>query len=109
MTNLDIYEVERADYLAYWFRLPHNDLMKTTPEEGLTIWKDTKTGDQICGTKVEQIIGTAATQYYIITLMDEERLGAEKTTKYISMTEEDYKDLITQLSQISASWEKNND
>lgn len=95
--DIDIYEVERADYLAYWFRLPHDQLMKTTPEEGLTIWKDTKTGDQICGTKVENIMGTAATQYYIFTFMDEERLGPEKATKYIYMTEKEYKDLLSQL------------
>lgn len=104
MTNNDIYEVERDDYLAYWFRLPHDDLMKTTPEEGLTIWKDTKTGDQICGTKIEHIMGSAATQYYIFTLMDEERLGAEKTTEYISITEENYQKLLAQLCKISASW-----
>lgn len=95
--ELDIYEVEREDYFAYWFRLPHDELMKTTPEENLTIWKDTKTGDQICGTRTENIMGTAATQYYIFTFMDDERLGPEKATKYIYMTENEYKNLLSQL------------
>lgn len=102
MNDLDIYEVERNYYLSYWYSLPHDELMKTTPSEGLTIWKDIKTGEQICGTKVENIMGTAATQYYIFTFMDDERLGEAKTTQYVYLNNEEYLDLLRKLAKISS-------
>ena len=40
--NIDIYEVEKRDYEAYFYRLPPNEIIKTTPRPGLVIWKDIK-------------------------------------------------------------------
>ena len=50
LNNLDLFEVDKIDYDAYFYRLPKNEIMKTTPQEGLIVYKDIKEdGELICG------------------------------------------------------------
>ena len=97
LNNLDIFEVEKGDYSSYFYRLPKDDIMKTTPREGLCIYKDLKTGKEICGILTEEIMGTNCNRYFIFELMEEERLGPEKVIKYITLPEEDYKYFLNLL------------
>lgn len=95
--NIDIYEVDKNDYSAYFYRLPKNDIIKTTPREGLSVYKDIQTGAQICGILTEQIMGTDCNRYFIFNFMDENRLGAYKTTQYIQLSEEEFEEFLSLL------------
>lgn len=100
--NLDIYEVEKADYDAYFYRLPTKELMKATPREGLTIYKDiSNNGEPICGILSEQIMAMPANRYFIFNFIDEERLGPHKQYKYIQMSEAEYIDFLKRLQEIT--------
>ena len=78
--KIDIYEVDKKDYEAYFYRLPKNEIIKTTPREKLTIWKDLTTGFEICGYETTQIMGTDCNRFFIFNFIEEERLGDYKTT-----------------------------
>lgn len=100
--NLDIYEVEKADYDAYFYRLPIKDLMKTTPREGLTVYKDiSNNGEAICGVLSENIMAMPANRYFIFNFLDEERLGPHKVIKQITLGLEDYENFMKHLTEIS--------
>lgn len=102
LNNLDLFEVDKVDYDAYFYRLPKNEIMKTTPQEGLTVYKDIKEdGEFICGILSEQIMAMPAHRYFIFNFMDESRLGPHKLYKHITMTEEEYTDFLKQLQQIA--------
>ena len=102
LNNLDLFEVDKIDYDAYFYRLPKNEIMKTTPREGLTIYKDVKEdGELICGILSEQIMAMPANRYFIFNFMDESRLGPHKLYKHITMTEEEYTEFLKQLQQIA--------
>ena len=102
LNNLDIFEVEKADYDSYFFRLPQNEIMKTTPREGLTVYKDTLNGGEpICGILSEQVMAMPANRYFIFNLLDEARLGPHKAYKHITMTEEEYKEFLLQLQELT--------
>lgn len=95
--NIDIYEVEKGDYSSYFHRLPKNELMKTTPREGLVVYKDVVSGEAICGILTETIMGTNCNRFFIFNFMEEDRLGPEKVIKYITLPEEDYKYFLNLL------------
>ena len=102
LNNLDLFEVDKVDYDAYFYRLPKNEIMKTTPREGLTVYKDVKEdGELICGILSEQIMAMPANRYFIFNFIDESRLGPHKAYKYITMTEEEYTEFLKQLQQIA--------
>lgn len=102
LNNLDLFEVDKVDYDAYFYRLPKNEIMKTTPREGLTVYKDVKeAGELICGILSEQIMAMPANRYFIFNFIDESRLGPHKAYKYITMTEEEYTEFLKQLQQIA--------
>lgn len=102
LNNLDLFEVDKIDYDAYFYRLPKNEIMKTTPREGLTVYKDVKEdGELICGILSEQIMAMPANRYFIFNFIDESRLGPHKAYKYITMTEEEYTEFLKQLQQIA--------
>lgn len=102
LNNLDLFEVDKIDYDAYFYRLPKNEIMKTTPREGLTVYKDVKEdGELICGILSEQIMAMPANRYFIFNFMDESRLGPHKLYKHITMTEEEYTEFLKQLQQIA--------
>lgn len=102
LNNLDLFEVDKMDYDAYFYRLPKNEIMKTTPREGLTVYKDVKeNGELICGILSEQIMAMPANRYFIFNFIDESRLGPHKAYKYITMTEEEYTEFLKQLQQIA--------
>lgn len=102
LNNLDLFEVDKVDYDAYFYRLPKNEIMKTTPREGLTVYKDVKKdGELICGILSEQIMAMPANRYFIFNFIDESRLGPHKAYKYITMTEEEYTEFLKQLQQIA--------
>ena len=102
LNNLDLFEVDKIDYDAYFYRLPKNEIMKTTPREGLTVYKDVKEdGELICGILSEQIMAMPANRYFIFNFIDESRLGPHKAYKYIIMTEEEYTEFLKQLQQIA--------
>ena len=100
LDNLDLYEVENVDYESYFYRLP-KDIMKTTPSEGLVVYKDIQTGESICGVLTEQVMAMPANRYFIFNLLDEERLGSHKAYKYIHMTEAEYAEFLGRLQQIA--------
>lgn len=100
--DLDIYEVDKVDYDAYFFRLPEKDIMKTTPREGFVIYKDIGNGGEpICGILTEQIMAMPANRYFIFNFLDEERLGPHKQYQYIHMAEEEYAKFLERLQQIT--------
>lgn len=100
--DLDIYEVDKADYDAYFYRLPKNDIMKTTPREGSIIYKDiVNGGEPICGILSEQIMAMPANRYFIFNFLPEERLGPHKQYQYIHMTETEYAEFLGRLQQIT--------
>ena len=103
--DIDIYEVEKRDYEAYFYRLPQNKILKTTPRPGLVIWKDIKENEEICGQEIIQIMGQNCSRYFIFNFVDEERLGPHKTYKYITLSEEEY---IEFLNSLPSSKEKTN-
>ena len=102
MNEIELYEVDRIDYDAYFYRLPKDDLMKTTPREGLVIYKDLlNNGEPICGIYTEIVMAMPANRYFIFNFMDESRLGPHKLYKHITMTEEEYTEFLKQLQQIA--------
>lgn len=102
INDLDIYEVDKKDYEAYFYRLPTKDIMKTTPCEGLTVYKDIANGGEpICGILSEQIMAMPANRYFIFNFMDEERLGPHKQYKYIKMSEKEYFNFLKRLQKIT--------
>lgn len=101
LNNLDIYEVEKVDYDSYFYRLPKSEIMKTTPREGLVVYKDTlNEGQPICGILSENVMAMPANRYFIFNFMDEERLGPHKQYQYIQMTEEEYTNFLGRLQEI---------
>lgn len=106
--DLDIYEVDKADYDAYFFRLPEKDIMKTTPREGFVVYKDINNGGElICGILTEQIMAMPANRYFIFNFLDEERLGPHKQYQYIHMTEEEYVEFLKRLQQVTKDRKEN--
>ena len=99
--NFDIYEVDKHDYDAYFYRLPQEDLMKTTPKEGLTVYKDVVNNEPICGVLTENIMAMPANRYFIFNFMDGSRLGQHKAYKYIVLNEDEYSELLKKLSETS--------
>ena len=98
INGLDIFEVDKQDYDAFFFRLPKNELMKTTPYEGLTVYKDVVEGGiPICGILSEQIMAMPANRYFIFNFMDEKRLGPHKLYKHIKMDVKEYEDFLNLL------------
>ena len=69
LDKIDIYEVDKKDYEAYFYRLPKNEIIKTTPREKLTIWKDLITGFEICGYETTQIMGTDCNRFFIFNFI----------------------------------------
>lgn len=107
LNNLDIYEVDKLDYDAYFYRLPKNELMKTTPREGFVAYKDITDSQYICGILSEQIMGMPANRYFIFNFIDEERLGEHKCYQHIRMSEEEYTQFLATLQNLVG--DKNND
>ena len=100
--NLDIYEVDKADYDAYFYRLPQNEMVKTTPREGFVIYRDMIEPQLICGILSENIMAMPANRYFIFNFLDEERLGAHKVIKQITLGLEDYENFMKHLTEISS-------
>lgn len=102
LDNLDIFEVDKEDYDSYFYRLPINDMMKTTPREGLTIYKDiANNGIPVCGILSEQVMAMPANRYFIFELIDEERLGPHKVVKHIQLDEVQYTEFLTRLQDLT--------
>ena len=121
LDKIDIYEVDKKDYEAYFYRLPKNEIpsvylfvdkmpalsgtgkpdrnriIKTAPREKLTIWKDLITGFEICGYETTQIMGTDCNRFFIFNFMEEKRLGNYKTTKYVYLSEKEYEKFLNLL------------
>lgn len=95
--KIDIYEVEKADYDAYYFRLPKNDLVKTTPRENLTVFRDMVSGQQICGYETIELMGQECRRFFIFNFIDEERLGTYKTQRRIVLSPEEYEKFLKSL------------
>lgn len=99
--NLDIYEVDKADYDAYFYRLPQNEMVKTTPREGFVVYRDMIEPQLVCGILSENIMAMPANRYFIFNFIDEERLGSHKQYKYIQMSEAEYIDFLKRLQEIA--------
>ena len=100
--NLDIFEVEKTDYESYFYRLPKTEILKTTPREGLVVYKDIQTREDICGVLTEEVMGTEARRFFIFNFIDESRLGPHKTIQYITMPTEEYELFIKKLGEAAA-------
>lgn len=101
MVLLNIYQVDKSDYDAYFHRLPLNEIVKTTPEKGTTIYIDiTDNNKEICGYHTEEIMGMPANDYYIFNFIDEERLSEPKTYEYITLTEKEYAEFLDKLMEM---------
>ena len=96
--KLDIYEVDKEDYESYLYRLPKNEIMKTTPRERYVFYKDSLTQQYICGTLSEDIMGMKCTRFFIFEFLPEERLGKELVIKEIIIGEDEYKELLEKLT-----------
>lgn len=105
--NLDIYEVDKADYDAYFYRLPQNEMVKTTPREGFVVYRDMIEPQLICGILSENIMAMPANRYFIFNFIDEERLGPHKQYKYIQMSEAEYIDFLKRLQEITKEKKEN--
>lgn len=90
MKSYEIYEVDKKDYEAYFYRLPENEIMKTTPSEGWTIYKDMIENIEICGFLTENVMATDAKRYFIFNFIDESRLGKPKYVKNITIPLNDF-------------------
>ena len=102
--NLDIFEVDKQDYEAYFYRLPKNEIMKTRPMEGLIVFKDIKDEQvPLCGIMTEQVMAMPANRYFIFNLMDESRLGPHKSYKHIVLDDEEYMDFLKRLQEVAGS------
>ena len=78
--NLDIYEVDKADYDAYFYRLPQNEMVKTTPpREGFVVYRDMIEPQLICGYYLKILWLCQQIDILFSTFLDEERLGAHKS------------------------------
>lgn len=94
LNMLDIYEVDKTYYYSYVYRCKDRQLMKRHPREGLTVWEDLETGKLLYGKEVTNIMASEATRFFIFELLDEELLGAEKTTKIIEVDYETYRNFL---------------
>lgn len=102
LDNLDIFEVDKEDYDSYFYRLPVNELMKTTPREGLTIYKDiVNSGTPVCGILSEQVMAMPANRYFIFEFIDEERLGPHKVVKHVRLDEAQYTEFLARLQDLT--------
>ena len=102
LDNLDLFEVDKEDYDAYFYRLPKEDMVKNEPFEGFTLYQDAKQENLfICGVLTEQIMAMPANRYFIFNFLEEERLGPHKQYQYIHMTEEEYVEFLRRLQQIT--------
>lgn len=92
--KLDIYEVEKSYYSSYEYRCKDRQLIKLTPNENLTVWRDIETGLFLYGKETYDIMGSKATRFFVFELLDEKLLGPEKTIQKIKVDEETYKKFI---------------
>lgn len=105
LDNLDIYEVDKGDYEAYFYRLP-KDIMKTTPQEGMVVYKDIVSGEYVCGILTENIMAMPANRYFIFNFLEEERLGPHKTIKHITISAEEYEEFLNKLTKAAKSYQE---
>ena len=105
LDNLDIYEVDKGDYEAYFYRLP-KDIMKTTPQEGMVVYKDIVSGEYVCGILTENIMAMPANRYFIFNFLEEERLGPHKAVKHITMSAEEYEEFLNKLTKAAKSYQE---
>ena len=100
--NIDIYEVEKRDYESYFYRLPVESVMKTRPVDGLTVYVDTLNNQApLCGVLTENVMMMNANRYFIFNFMDEERLGPHKAYKEIILDEDDYREFLNRLQELT--------
>lgn len=90
---MDIYEVEKRDYDAYFFRLPKEDLEEERTESQL-IYRDKLTGNKVCGIEIQEHNHITFYRYFIFEFLDEERLGPHKGYKQIVVSKEEYEKLL---------------
>ena len=105
--NIDIYEVDKKDYESYFYRLPKNEIIKTTPRSNLTVYKDLKENVEICGIETTLIMGQNCCRFFIFNLMDEERLGPHKVIQYINLSQEEYLTLLRKFFKNGGNNEEN--
>ena len=101
LNNLDLFDVDKIDYDAYFYRLPQNEMIKTTPREGFVVYRDMIESQLICGVLSENIMAMPANRYFIFNFLDEERLGPHKVIKQITLGLEDYENFMKHLTEIS--------
>lgn len=99
LNNLDVYEVEPADYRQYVHRCRHHSVMKTTPKEGLTIWKDINSGKLLYGEHEEIVMEMPAKRYFIFELLPESELGTPLVEKHIEMPIEKWNEFVKALQR----------
>ena len=101
LENLDIFEVEKQDYMSYYHRLSTRQLIKTRPQQNLTVYRDIELNVPVCGIETVEVMGTNMNRYFIFELLDEELLGEHKTYRKIVLSQEDYLELLSKLGKLN--------
>jgi hypothetical protein len=96
LNKKDLYEVDREDYDAYFYRLPKDALKKFSLEDETIIFEDTVTGEWICGYKNETSL-IDVKKYYIFSILPDTRLSDYKTQKRIILSDEEYTNFLKSL------------
>lgn len=106
LRSLDFYEVEKADYRAYQYRLKDRKTYERSyPEQELTVVFDEETNVPVLGLKEESIMGTNAHRFFIFEFLDEDKLGDHLVTKNIILSQEQWERFLQQYADINKSRE----
>ena len=65
LDNIDLYEVDKQDYRSYEYRCKDRQTMKVRPREGVSVFKDIKTGEWLYGYEEENIMCMPARRFFI--------------------------------------------
>lgn len=112
LTNLDIYEVEKADYESYVYRLKYRDLLEQEEEEGsIHLFWDIAAGEYVCGYRDTKNIASNSyfREFFIFEILPEDLLGPEKVVKKIVLSQEDYEAWLNLCNQVINKKEKPDD
>ena len=109
--TLDLFQVDKADYESYVYRLRHRDLLETKEENGLVMFWDIAAGEYVCGYKEETTIANNTTykDYFIFELLPEECLASEKIIQKVVLSPEEYVAWLKLCNQVMNGKKGDND
>ena len=99
LDNIDLYEVDKQDYRSYEYRCKDRQTMKVRPREGVSVFKDIKTGEWLYGYEEENVMCMSARRFFIFYFLPNEELGPYLGIKQIQMNDEDYEKFLKMLME----------